>query len=76
MHLGISLLDHWNPNLVKISATSEDWLLDFLALWNTFCDWNSIINNHINPLKVFKDSNDIKADSSVSMEDWRIYTVR
>lgn len=41
-----------------------------------FVNWNSFIDNHIYPIKILVYSQHKETSRSVSMEDWRIDTVR
>ena len=72
MELCVSLLDDWYPDLMEIYASSED-RESFLNCGSVdSSDRNPVINKDIDPLHVFKDSNDVEPDVSIPMEDWRV----
>lgn len=70
MNFGISFLNDWDPDLPKVSASTEYWQFSSLA------DWESLINNNVNPSKILKDSNDIKTNLPEFLENWWINTLR
>lgn len=69
MHLGVSFLNHWYPDLMRINASSE------YSLTASFANRSSIIDDDVDPLEVLEDSNDVQANRSESVEDWWINTV-
>ena len=70
MHLGVSFLDNWNPDLMKVSASTEDWFV------GSFANWKSLINNDVNPGEVLEESNDVKTNLSEFLENWWVNTFR
>jgi len=69
VHLSISFFDESDPHFVWISACSENWLSGFDI------DRDSLINNDINPLEVFENSNNEETLRSEPMKDWWINTI-
>lgn len=69
VHLGVGFFDEGYPHFMNIFAVAEDGLfvLDF--------DWNSFINDDVNPVEVLVDSEDIDASRSVTVEDRRIESI-
>jgi hypothetical protein len=70
MNFSVSFLNNWDPDFVKISASTKYWF------FGCFTYWNSFINNDINPSKVFKDSDDIETNLSEFLENWWVNTFR
>ena len=68
VHLCICFFNQCDPQLVRLLAMAKNVLLCL----NIY--WHSVVNNHINPLEVFVNANDIDSSASVSMEDWGIYS--
>ena len=69
MQLSISLFNQRNPKLINISAMTIN------RFFSCFIDWNTLINKNINPLIVFKKSNNIKPNLAIFLENERVYTL-
>ena len=68
VHLCICFFNECDPQLVRLLAMAKNVLLCLDI------NWHSVVDDHINPLKVFVDANDINSSASVSMEDWWVHS--
>lgn len=69
VHLSVCLLNKCNPHFMRVSAGAEKWLPCFDI------DWDSFIDDDINPLEVLENSNHKQPFRPEAMEDWRIDTI-
>lgn len=69
MHLGIGLLNECNPEFMWALACTENWKSSQMV------NWNSLIDDYIDPLEVLENSNNVKANLSIFVENWWVDTV-
>ena len=74
VHLGISFLDQSDPHLMSVLCFTKDLLSIFLVSLN-IADRNSVIDDDINPVEVFENSEAEESSCSELMEDWWVNTV-